>query len=203
MKTLSKIMMLALLMMSALGMSAAENATKILDKTAAEYKKSGDVKIGFTITVSEQSTTGIIQLSGQKFCCTTGGGIAWFDGKTMWHYVKANEEVNVTNPTEKELSKMNPYAFLNLYKSGYTAKLTKTTAKSYSITLTGKKGSAYKSIDLEIDKASYQPLYIKMQTAKRSTVINVNSYLKNQKFPASAFTFNKKEFPAVEIVDLR
>ena len=203
MKTLNRIIVFALLLTTALAAHAADNETKILDKTAETYKKAGDVKIGFTIDVSGQSSAGVIKLSGQKFCCTTGGNVAWFDGKTMWSYVKANEEVNVSNPSEKEITRLNPYAFLNIYKKGYKAKVSKTTDKEYYITLTGKKGSAYKSIDIHLDKVSYQPSYVKMVTAKRTLTIKVNSYLKNQKFASSDFTFSKKEYPKAEIVDLR
>jgi len=195
--------MALVLMMSALMANAADNATKVLDKASETFKKAGGVKIGFSIDVAGQTSTGIIKLSGEKFCCTTGGNIAWFDGKTMWHYVKANEEVNVTNPSEKEITKINPYAFLNIYKKGYKCKVTKTTDKEYYITLSGKKSSPYKTIEIHLDKISYQPSYVKMVTAKRATVIKVNSYLKNQNFTASDFTFSKKEYPGAEVVDLR
>lgn len=203
MRKINKIIMLLVLMMSALVANAAENATKILDKTAETFKKSGDVKIGFTINVGGQSSKGIIKISGQKFCCSTSGSVVWFDGKTMWHYVQENEEVNVTNPSEKEITRINPYAFLSIYKKGYNCKVTKTTDTEYYITLSGKKNSPYKSISLRLNKSNYQLTYVKTVTAKRTTEITVNSYIKNQKFPAYEFSFNKKEFPAAEIVDLR
>ena len=47
----------------------------------------------------------ISQLSGQKFVVNMGGTITWFDGKTMWSYVKKNEEVNVTTPTAADRSR--------------------------------------------------------------------------------------------------
>jgi len=204
MKTVNKIVMLVVLMMSALTMNAAENATKILDKTSEAYKKGGDVKIGFSIDVAGQSSTGLIKLSGQKFYCTTGGNVAWFDGKTMWHYVKDNEEVNVTNPSEKELARLNPYSFLNIYKKGYKCTVSKTTATEYYIKMTGKKGSGYSSIEVHLNKSNYQLSYVKMVSSKRTIEITVNSYIKNQKFPASDFTFAKKgEFKDAEVVDLR
>lgn len=204
MKKVNKILTLVVLMFSALVANAADNATKILDKTSEAYSKSGGVKIGFTIEIGGQSSAGVIKLSGQKFCCSASGSVAWFDGKTMWHYIKDNEEVNVTNPTEKELTKINPYAFLNIYKKGYKCKVKKTTDSEYYITLSGKKNSAYKEIEVHINKTSYQPTYVKLTTAKRTTVVKVNSYLKNQNFPATDFTFSKKgEYKSAEVVDLR
>lgn len=204
MEAVNKIIMFIVLMMSALTINAAENATKILDKTAEAFKKGGDVKIGFSIDVAGQTSMGVIKLSGQKFCCSTGGNVAWFDGKTMWHYVKDNEEVNVTNPSEKELARMNPYTFLNIYKNGYKCSVTKTTATEYYIKLTGKKGSGYESIEVHLNKTNYQLSYVKMVSSKRTIEIKVNSYLKNQKFSSTDFTFAKKgEYKNAEIVDLR
>ena len=204
MKTVNKIVMLVVLMMTALVANAAESATSILDKTAAAYKKAGDVKIGFQIKVNGQSTTGQIKLSGQKFCCSTAGNVAWFDGKTLWNYVKDNDEVNVTNPSEKDLARMNPYAFLNIYKKGYKCSVKKTTATEYQILMTGTKGSSYGIVEVHINKSSLQPTYVKMVSSKRTAEITVNSYLKNQKFPATDFTFSKKgEYKSAEIVDLR
>lgn len=203
MKTVNKIVMLVVLMMSALVANAADNATKILDKTAAAYKSSGGVNIGFQMDIDGQVTTGKIKLSGNKFCCSTSGNVAWFDGKTMWHYVHDNEEVNVTNPSEKDLARMNPYSFLSMYKKGYTNTVKKTTDKEYQIEMKGNKGSGYRSIEVHLNKSSYQPTYIKMVNSKHTVIITINSYLKNQKFSATDFTFNKKEYPGAEVVDLR
>lgn len=203
MNAINKLTIIIVLMFASLVANAAASATSILDKTAAAYKSCGDVKIGFTISVGGNSSNGIIKLSGQKFCCTTGGNVAWFDGKTMWNYVKDNDEVNVTNPSDKDLARINPYAFLSIYKKGYKCVVSKTTSSEYHITMTGKKGSAYKTIVVHLNKSNYQLTYAKMVSAKRTIEISVNSYSKNLKFPASDFSFSKREYPNAEIVDLR
>ena len=90
----------------------AQNATKILDKTVAALKAAGDVKINFVLSMEDQSSTGYIKLKENKFVVNLDGYIIWFDGETMWNYVKSNQEVNVTNPSPTEISRINPYAFL-------------------------------------------------------------------------------------------
>lgn len=199
----SFITLLALLLTSQVA-SAADKATTILDKSAAMVKKAGNVNIGFNLTVEGQSTMGYIKLSGNRFCCSMGNTMTWFNGTTMWHYVKDNEEVNVTTPTAAEVARMNPYSFLTLYKKGYDVKLTKSTSSEHYITLTGKhKSAAYVEIQVHINKTSYQPTYIKLTTSRRSTEIKVNSFLKNQNYSDATFRFNKKDYPNAEIVDLR
>ncbi|MBQ9665053.1 MAG: outer-membrane lipoprotein carrier protein LolA [Bacteroidaceae bacterium] len=193
-----------------LGLSSmtAQEATKILDKTAATLKAAKNVKIGFTLEAdgggNTAGNTGYIKLSGQKFVVNMGGSITWFDGKTMWSYVKKNEEVNVTTPTAAEVAKMNPYAFLSFYKKGYTAKMGKSTAKEHEVVLTGSEGSAYEQVVMRVNKATNEPTYLKTTSAKGVvTVIRCNSLVKNQKYTDATFRFNKKNYPKAEVVDLR
>ena len=67
----------------------AQNATNILDNSAATMRAAGNVKIGFTLEADGGASTGYIKLQRQKFVINMGGTITWFDGKTMWTYVKA------------------------------------------------------------------------------------------------------------------
>jgi len=181
----------------------ADKATTILDKASANFKSAGNVRIGFSMDVDGRSTTGYINVSGKKFFCDLAGACVWFDGTTMWHMIKSNEEVNVTTPSAKQVERMNPYSFLTIYKKGYKCKMGKSTNKYYEVVLTGKGNTTYNSIVVRFDKISYEPLYTKMVTKKNTMEITVNSYLTHQNFDAVSFRFNPKEFPKVEIVDLR
>ena len=182
----------------------AQNATSVLDKSAATLRAAGNVKIGFTLEVDGGASAGYIKLQRQKFVVNVGGSITWFDGKTMWTYVKANEEVNVTIPTAAEVAKMNPYAFLTFYKKGYTAKMGSSTAKEHEVVLTGSEKTPYKKVVVRINKVSNMPSSIRMTSTKDAvTTIRCNSLLKNQKYKESTFRFNQKNYPNVEVVDLR
>lgn len=182
----------------------AQTATQLLDQSATALKAAGNVKIGFTFDAGGGSSTGYIKLQRQKFVINMGGTITWFDGKTMWTYVKANDEVNVTTPTPEAVAKMNPYAFLSFYKKGYTAQMGKSTAKEHEVVLTGKNGSPFKKVVVRINKSTKYPSVITMTSSKDAvTTIRCNSFLKNQKYKDSTFQFNKKNYPNVEVVDLR
>ena len=185
-------------------LAEAQQATQLLDKSAAALRAAGNVKIGFTMEMEGGSSTGYIKLQRQKFVINMGGTITWFDGKTMWTYVKANDEVNVTTPSSDAVAKMNPYAFLSFYKKGYTAKMGKSTAKEHEVILTGKQGSPFKKVVVRINKSTRYPSVITMTSSKDAvTTIRCNSILKNQKYKESTFRFNKQNYPDAEIVDLR
>lgn len=201
---MKKIIFIFVCLLSALTVVRAQEPTKILDKTAAVLKAAGNTKIGFTFEADGASSTGYIKLQGQKFVVNMGGSITWFDGKTMWTYVKKNEEVNVTTPSAAEVAKMNPYAFLAFYKTGYTAKMGNSSAKEHEVVLTGSEGTPYKKVVIRITKANNLPSSIKMTSSKDAvTSIRCNSFLKNQKYKDSTFQFNKKNYPKAEVVDLR
>ena len=106
-----------------MGLSA-QNARKVLDTAASKIKKSGDVEVSFTATsfqgTTEQGRTeGTMLLKGKKMHMDTKEMKTWYDGKTLWSYMPQSGEVNMTNPTSKEIAAMHPYAFLDTYKQGY------------------------------------------------------------------------------------
>ena len=49
----------------------------------------------------------------------TAKATVWFNGKTQWSYMPSTNEVNVSTPNEVQQAAMNPYTFINMYKSGY------------------------------------------------------------------------------------
>ena len=197
--------LMCMLSFSALDASA-QNATKILDTAVSKFKSAGGVKITYAYTGNGTSGNGTIKLNSQKFVNDMGDMVVWFNGKTLWTLVKSNEEVTVTNPTSKEIAKMNPYAFVSLYKKGYKASVTgKSTHDYYEVLLTpSKSSSAFKSILLRINRFSNQLSYVKMTATDGNNVeITVKSYAKNQKYSDATFTFNENNYPDVDVIDLR
>lgn len=192
-----------LLFLSFAQLTMAENAKAILDKASAHFKEAGDVKIGFQLTTGGNTSTGYINVAGKRFFCDMGGFSVWFDGTTMWHYVKANEEVNVSTPSARNLERMNPYFFLSMYKNGYTCKMGKSTKEYYEVIMRGSSKTAFTSVTVRLSRKDYSPLYTKTVTKKTTMEITVNSFLPGQQFEASSFRFNPKEFPKVEVIDLR
>ena len=184
---------------------AQTDAKKLLDKAAAAFQNGGGIKAEYVFTMNGQKGSGMILIQGQKFMNDLGEQVVWFDGKTMWTLVRSNEEVNVTEPSAQEIASMNPYAFVSMYKKGYTPGFGKSTTSYHEILLKPSgRGATAKQILLRLNKQTLQPVYMKMQTTDRNEVeIVVKSLAKGQKFGAGTFTFNPKLFPDVEVIDLR
>lgn len=194
------LLLLFAILLNALSLSA-QTPKSVLDDVAANYKKLGDVEIGFSVN---EISAGIIRLSGEKFNIEFDDMTMWFNGKTLWTYVKSNMEVNVTNPTPAEIAKINPYAFVSLYKSGYSAEFGKSAVGEYSIVLKATDSNkSFKQIDLTISKADKKLKTVELTTRNSSNLfIRVNSY-RYKKFADAMFMFDQMQHPDVDIVDLR
>lgn len=185
----------------------AQNSTQaraILDKTAAVVGNKGGAQANFTMQNAKTGTTsGTIAIKGNKFHASTPQAIVWYNGKTQWTYLKQNEEVNITTPSKAKQAAMNPYAFINLYKSGYT--LTMSTSGGLHTVHMKATNAASKSIPemyITINKQTYVPTQVKMRHGSAWTTITIKNF-KAKTLSDATFTFNAKDFPSAEVVDLR
>ena len=182
--------------------SFAQSAKAVLDKAAATITAQSGVKANFKMTTANGSTSGTIAIKGKKFYATTPQAKVWFDGKTQWTYLKNNDEVNVSNPTEAQLQAINPYNFIHLYKRGYTYTMN-TAGNDYVIHLMASSvDRKIKELFISVNKKNYQPKQVKMLQGKKWTTFDINS-IKKESIPDSQFRFNAKDFPKAEVIDLR
>lgn len=188
-------------------------AKKILDKTAAHISKAGGISLSFTATslvgkTSQGSTSGTMDIMGKKFIMRTPDIQTWFDGKTQWTLQTGDSEVSMSEPSGAELQAINPYAFLEIYKHGFTYKMKKDILSNgkegYKIYLTADNSKQeIREMFLEID-LRYNPVRVSMRQGKNQWArIVVNTFKTGQKFNSQHFTFPKKQYPNIEIIDLR
>lgn len=190
------------------------DAKTVLDKTAETFRQSGGVRADFVAQTFlnkklQDSSNGSIQLKGEKFLLEAEGMKTWFNGHTQWSYLESSNEVNLSEPTPEELQSINPYTLLSIYKQGYKLKLGKTEMyrgkPAYEVILTasGKKQDLA-CIVLYIEKATWQPLCVSMtQRGGGNVVIRIQSYRTGQPYADGIFSFDKKEYPTAEVIDLR
>lgn len=194
----------AIIMMLLLSVGAqAESAKRILDKAAATVSNPGGVQAHFQMISKQFGTTeGDIAVKGRKFHATTPDATIWFDGKTQWTYMKGNDEVNISNPTEAQLQAINPYNFINIYKKGYKLEAKKVEHFYEVHLIPTDKNRKIQEMYIVVDETSYHPTHVKMkQKDKWSTI--VISRLKTASLSDDLFKFNSKDFPQAETIDLR
>lgn len=181
--------------------ASAQTATQILDKTAAIVGRSGGASASFSMSTGSGTVSGTIAIKGKKFYANTGSAKVWFDGKTQWAWLRSTDEVNITTPTQAEQMMMNPYTFINIYKTGFTSTV-KTVGSNYQVHLTaGNKQRSVQEMYITITK-SYIPVSVKMRSGKAWTNISISNFKAANQSDAT-FKFNAKSCPGAEIIDLR
>ena len=198
--TLISLMMLLTLCVSAQG---AAQAARILDKTAGVIGRKGGASANFSVSgKSLGATSGTIAIKGNKFYANTPKTTVWFDGKTQWTYMNTTNEVNVTNPNEAKQAQMNPYKFITIYKTGYNLSM-KSVGNSYQIHMTAQnKQRSLQELYITINKRTYNPSNVRMLQGKNWTIINISNFKANN-LSNDIFSFNSKDYPKAEIIDLR
>ena len=179
----------------------AQTAKEVLDKTAATVSAKQGAQASFTISGQSMNASGTIAIKGKKFHATTAQATIWFDGKTQWTYMKNNDEVNISNPTESQLAAINPYNFIYLYKKGYNYKMEKK-GGNFVVHLTATDKKSIQEMFLTIGQKSYTPSQIRYKTAKGWTTIDIRNF-KTANLADGMFRFNSKDFPHAEVIDLR
>ena len=194
------ILVLSLLTLTA-GAQNATQARAILDKTAAVVGHKGGATAKFQMTGKYGDASGTISIKGNKFCANTAQATVWYDGKTQWTLNKKNDEVNISTPTEAQQQAMNPYKFINIYKTGFDM-TSKTISGGWQIHLTAQNQKrTIKELYITVNK-SYQPTQVKMRNDKGWTTINLSAFQKKN-LGDSQFRFNSKDHPTAEVIDLR
>jgi outer membrane lipoprotein-sorting protein len=201
-------------------------AKVILDGVSKKYKTFSAIKSDFTFVQDspqenvkgfKQSGTIIASPKTNKFRVTIfeGSGSAKTisqeiisDGKTQWTYLKKDNEIQV-NDAENNAQLINPAQVFTIYEKGYKYLFTGEVKQQ---------GVIYQQIDLTpVDNK--KPFFkIKLQINKAKSLIYsaavydkngsrytyiLNSTATDYKGADTIFGFNKKNYPGVEVVDLR
>ena len=179
----------------------AEQARKILDKTAAVIGSKSGATAKFQMTGKYGEASGTIAVKGNKFCANTTTATVWYDGKTQWTLNKKSDEVNISTPTEAQQQAMNPYKFINIYKTGFDM-TSKTVSGGWQVHLTAQNQKrTIKELYITVNK-SYQPTQVKMRNDKGWTTITLSAFQKKN-LSDGQFRFNSKDHPTAEVIDLR
>ena len=116
--------------------------------------------------------------------------------------MKKNDEVNVSNPTQAQQQLMNPYTFINIYKSGYNLSM-KAKGNNQEIHLVARdKKHGIPELYITANKKTCIPTVVKMKHNQKWTTITIRNF-SAKNVSDNVFTFKAKDYPSAEIIDLR
>lgn len=211
MKRLTYSILALIISISSIQAQKAADAEKLITNFLTNAKTNA-IKTNFKLTVTEknavnlQSSSGSFTMKGNKFVLEMDQLKAWFDGKTQWSYMVDNNEVSITEPTDKELGETNPMALLSNYKAKFGIRFSKTkSAQNHIIEMIPKvKNDDFSKVEVSLNKANGNLSSIKISDKKgKTTNLIVTNFQKGIRVADNIFTFDKSKYKGVLINDLR
>ena len=186
------------------------NAEIILKKATQKINSNA---ISFTVTLISKDSNkketarrkaDILYKAG-KYRATFGSNIIYCDGNATWHWNKDADEVVVNKLTNAEDDLINPAGIVANYKKNFNAKYIRTEQDGNAIVdLTPKKTKSYYKIRMTIDSNTGWLVKMVMHNYDGSSSEYLTSNLKSGvKADANDFTFNEKQNPGIEVIDMR
>jgi outer membrane lipoprotein carrier protein len=203
------------LISSALWAQIDTDATQLLDQVAQKMQSSEAWKMDFTYIIenkkeiSEHGQEGAITLKGDMYILDLMGNKYFFDGQKSYNYIKEYNEVNILPPEEGQESFFfsKPSKIFTFYNIGYKSKYLGETVKG------DKKYLEVHLFPNELEKSFFKIEILVFPDSKKIRSIKVFNkdginhqvILKNIEaieIENSAFTFNPKDYPKVEVIDM-
>ncbi len=198
------------------GMGSSDpDAKKVLDAVSAKFKTFKAIQAKFSLSIENASgktmgnKTGTVSMKGAKYRINVTGQDIFCDGSNVYTYDKSANEVTITkiDPTVNTITPQK--IFTNFYDKDFLYKLngevTQKGKKVQEIELTPvDKTKTFFKVLLYIDKMANvitgAKLFEKAGNRYTYTVSNLNG-----KAPVTdaQFTFDAKQYPGAEVVDLR
>lgn len=204
-------------MTSALLMNAQidPEASALLKKVSAKYKAYTSSKTDYTIKIhfAEAKTDivkkGTLYLKGAKFKMQIDEVISTCDGKNIWNYLPNEKQVQIS-VYDKADGNISPEKFFTLWEKDYIYRIKekktvngKNTAIIEMSPTTKKNGGIFK-IDVTINTSTNELMsFLIYEKNGTRTTYTINTTTPNISLAETFFTFDAKQFPGVEVVDLR
>lgn len=214
-----KRILLAVYMLLTAGLMQAQPYEKkgkdILDAVAKKTAAYKTMKIEFSYLLQNKegkatgaAKEGVILIKGDKYHLTIPGQTLICDSKTVWTYLKDAQEVQINTYDPNNEDALNPKKILTSYSATHKPKFIKEdkvgTKPVYLIDLEPLKGRSYYRIRLKIDKASNDLISSTIyQKSGDQFIYTIKKMTPDAPIADTKFTFNKAEFPGVEMIDMR
>lgn len=190
-------------------------AKVILDNVSAKFKTYKTVSASFTLTISngndkvQGTKKGTVYMQGSRYRVSISDQEIYSDGDNIWTYDKSANEVQLTK-LDPDANTITPQKmFTNFYDKDFLYKLNGETKKGgktiQEIELTPvDKTKAFFKVLVYVDKSSKNIVSTKVfEKNGNRYVYTITSMKVNTNLADSLFVFNSKDYPGVEVVDLR
>ena len=187
------------------------DAKKILDAVSAKFKTFKTVQSKFSLKIENSSNkvldnnTGTVFMKGTKYRINVTGKDIFCDGSNVWTVDKAAKEITITklDPSNNTITPQK--LFTNFYDKDFLYKLNSDTKGVQEIELTPiDKTKLFHKVIVYITKATQTITSTKVfEKAGNRYTYTVSGMNTKTNIPDATFVFDLKNYPGMEVVDLR
>ncbi|WP_304295610.1 LolA-like putative outer membrane lipoprotein chaperone [Porphyromonas gulae] len=153
---------------------------------------------------SSPLSSGSLILKGNQFRLGFGSITAVFDGKKTLSYYDASENtLNISHPTNAELAMINPLIILTRSEAGYRTAMLPPTKGGNVIGLTPKTANGIKRIELQVSTQGSRPTGAVIILEDGTRIVTKITGISPTKASSELFRLAQKDYPNVEVIDLR
>ncbi|HQW84706.1 MAG TPA: outer membrane lipoprotein carrier protein LolA [Ferruginibacter sp.] len=187
------------------------SAKKILDAVSAKFKSFKSVQSNFTLKIENAANKlldtkkGTVYMKGTKYRIKVAGQDIFCDGSNVWTVDPASKEITLTklDPSNNTITPQK--LFTNFYDKDFLYKLNSDAKGIQEIELTPiDKSKLFHKVVVFITKATQTISSTKIfEKAGNRYIYNVSNMNTKSVIPDATFVFNQKNYPGMELVDLR
>jgi outer membrane lipoprotein-sorting protein len=190
-----------------------KSSDDILKEVSEKTKSFSSIRISFTYNMDNpsakvhESETGILLVKGDQYRLDIAGQKVISDNKTVWTYIAESNEVQI-NAVEEDKNVLTPTRLLTSYSEDYKSKLvgevTRDGRAQYVIELKPNADKSFTNVELNVDKELLRITRIAIQDKSNNTFsYMVNKFEPDVTVKDTEFIFNEKDYPGVEVIDMR
>lgn len=190
-----------------------KTSDQILKEVADKTKSFQSIRIDFTYNMDNpsakvhESETGTLLVKGENYRLDIAGQKVISNGITAWTYIPDANEVQI-NAVEDDENVITPTRLLTAYTQDYKSKLTGEVTKGgraqYVIELKPNNDKSFTVVELNVDKELMRIMRIAIQDKNGNTFSYiVNKFETNLPVKDNDFVFNPKDYPGIEVIDMR
>lgn len=189
-------------------------AEKILEAMTKKYQSLKVFSASFNQTLEnpknkiKETLQGEIFVSDNKFRLRMKDQEIINNGKTIWTFMKSENEVNISD-NDPDDQQMSPSAIFTLYQKGYKYGLVDEVREA---------GQAYYIIELSPEDKNNPVYKVRLQISKKDSslknwtmfrnngnryVYSIRNFNPNPEVDANFFSFDKTKYKGVKVIDLR
>jgi outer membrane lipoprotein carrier protein len=185
-------------------------AVKTLNKLRDKFKSFKSTKVDYVLTIeagtNKEVQQGKLQQKGKKFKANTNGNEMLCDGKTVWMYLKKQNEVQITTYDESDEDMLSPTKMLDFQylDKKFLYVVTEDDASSQHIEFKPtERESDYSKMRMKVLKSKNEVEHIKIFMKDGSRYSLDIKKIESADIPDSVFLFDETKYPNVRKTDLR